>query len=325
MLTRAPLLLLFLLASTAHAAPRTVGYLPLVVDNGAEESAGRVDSKLRDELRRLPGVQLKALERGSCATGDAACLVRLGQAAAVQAVVSPALQGDAEGYALTLSIVDVAAGTEAGATTIRLDKDPATHAMKVREIVTRVLAPDLYVGQLLLSVSKPGARVLIDGVEVGTTPLAGPIEGLAPGRHALEVRLEGHKTVSRFVDVTFSEVTSDAVELVPGEGIVDETAGDIAVEVPVEQPPTTSGLGTPLLATGAGLAGGGVLLLAGAGAMYFLALENGGVPAGANPEDSLAVLERARLFSGLAYGLGVAGVVAVLGGGALLATPLVME
>lgn len=325
MFMRAPLLLLFLLASTAHAAPRTVGYLPLVVEDGAEESAGRVDSKLRDELRRLPGVQLKALERGSCTTGDAPCLVRLGQAAAVQAVVSPALQGDAEGYALTLSIVDVAAGTEAGATTIRLDKDPAAHAMKVREIVTRVLAPDLYVGQLLLSVSKPGARVLIDGVEVGTTPLPGPIEGLAPGRHALEVRLEGHKTVSRFVDVAFSEVTSDAVELVPGDGIVDETASDIAVEIPVEEPPTTAGFGTPLLATGAGLAGGGVLLLAGAGAMYFIALENSGVPTGAGPEDALAVLERARLFSGLAYGLGVAGVVAVLGGGALLATPLVME
>jgi hypothetical protein len=62
---------------------------------------------------------------------------------------------------------------------------------------TLVLAPRL--GAVEVESFPPGARVIVDGREVGRTPLR--VAGLRRGRHEVEVRADGHLGVQRVVDL----------------------------------------------------------------------------------------------------------------------------
>lgn len=68
------------------------------------------------------------------------------------------------------------------------------------------------IGQVTLSSSPAGARVLIDGAVVGVTPLT---YSLPPGPHAITISLEGHADAARNVSVTKGETSTVAVDLAP--------------------------------------------------------------------------------------------------------------
>ncbi|MCA9594052.1 MAG: PEGA domain-containing protein [Myxococcales bacterium] len=69
-------------------------------------------------------------------------------------------------------------------------------------------------GNLELDTSVPGAQLYVRGKMVGTAPLSGPI-ALTPGRHELEVRRDGYRTVKRTVVIRDGEVTRLSLKLEP--------------------------------------------------------------------------------------------------------------
>jgi hypothetical protein len=60
------------------------------------------------------------------------------------------------------------------------------------------------VGRLDVKVDRDGAAVLVDGAEIGTSPLAAPLV-LAPGDHAIEARLEGYTDAAQTVRIAARE------------------------------------------------------------------------------------------------------------------------
>lgn len=94
------------------------------------------------------------------------------------------------------------------------------------------------VGQLFVSANVQGAQVFIDGEQVATTPHLEPIRVLV-GSHRLEVRAQGHYTVSRPIDVTpESPVREEATLRAPV--LVDEVRTAVPPVTPVTRPITVT-------------------------------------------------------------------------------------
>src|SRR5207248_5908444 len=84
---------------------------------------------------------------------------------------------------------------------------------KVREAAIHLLAPSRFVGALRVDVpGAAGAQLYLDGKHAGTLPLSQPLEGLAPGQHAIRVKDKTQET-STFVEVRFGRTTDAQLEL----------------------------------------------------------------------------------------------------------------
>ncbi len=70
-----------------------------------------------------------------------------------------------------------------------------------------------YKGDLDL-LAMDGAKVFLNGKEIGETPLAGPVRDLPIGQHSLELTKEGFVTDKRDVVVAYGQTTAVRVELV---------------------------------------------------------------------------------------------------------------
>jgi PEGA domain len=64
----------------------------------------------------------------------------------------------------------------------------------------RILELELEVATIVVTVEPVGARVLVDGREVGVAPLTRPIR-VAPGTHTLEITLAGYDSVDKSLDL----------------------------------------------------------------------------------------------------------------------------
>jgi hypothetical protein len=93
------------------------------------------------------------------------------------------------------------------------DASPALRARvpKLEELVAEVRAR---VSTLVLAARKPGARVLVRGQLVGTTPLSEPLR-LNAGSATLEVLLEGHHPFRQTLTLPGANETKVTVELIP--------------------------------------------------------------------------------------------------------------
>jgi hypothetical protein len=118
---------------------------------------------------------------------------------------------------------------------------------------------------LLLDSSPPGARVLVEALERGRTPLHVVV---APGPYALALELEGHAPWSGQVEVTPTASVAVAVALTPAPApdlAARPPAGAQAERMPAPAPPPARGrrylpawiaAGTAALALAAGIAYG---------------------------------------------------------------------
>jgi tetratricopeptide (TPR) repeat protein len=94
-------------------------------------------------------------------------------------------------------------------------------------------------GTLVVEVESAGASVLIDGAEVGTSPLQGPVR-LAPGEHRLEVIGEGMTPHRENVRLLSGQQQRRSVSLVPAPQTPAPTQGPPVPELPSPLPaPTT--------------------------------------------------------------------------------------
>lgn len=112
------------------------------------------------------------------------------------------------------------------------------------------------------------AQVLVDGIEIGETPLAEPI-AVNPGRHQVTLRAEGYESLSQWVEVGSGDETSLLFELAE---LPEEPATTQPIE-PVDEPPLRPDTGRGLRIGGWISAG---LAVAALGAALGLFLFNNG-------------------------------------------------
>ncbi|MCH9682168.1 MAG: PEGA domain-containing protein, partial [Deltaproteobacteria bacterium] len=217
----------------------------------------KADRKLRQGLARgalrlVPPGEFDPACRGSD------CAQRIGSSTGADYLVRTTLEVGPEGrdYALRIGVVSTATGREVAVIEGRCDLCGLQEAVDVVEaraatVPAAIERVSLVATSLSFSSVPSGARLRVDGEDVGTAPLSIPIE---PGLHRVEASLPGH--------------VEDVVEVEVVEGVGREVQLTLA-PVPAAQEPdrADAGPGRPLLIGGAVLTGVGVVALAAGGTL----------------------------------------------------------
>jgi hypothetical protein len=211
---------LLLLVSVAARATETYALFrldPLGIDPQIVDQLQRI---LRVELTRVVGRELPS-ERAvadvvaangklAACTAEPACLAPLAKALHVTRVVSGNVGGLADSYVVNLKLVDDA-GRELRRVTATLSGSSAELIDEIRVAAFRLVAPERLVGNIAILSDVPDANVMLDGVDVGKTPLAGPLANLPMGVHKLAVEREGFSSFAEDVPVRFEKTTQVVV------------------------------------------------------------------------------------------------------------------
>ena len=213
------LAVLLLLATPARATETyalfrldALGIDPQIVD--------QLQRILRNELTRVVGRELPS-ERAVAdviaanpklagCTAEPACLAPLARALHVTRVVAGNVGGLADSYVVNLKLADDN-GRELRRVTATLSGSPAELIDEIRVAAYRLVAPERLVGNIAILSDVPGATVMLDGIDVGKTPLAGPLASLPVGVHKLAVEREGFSSFSEDVPVRFEKTTQVVV------------------------------------------------------------------------------------------------------------------
>lgn len=160
----------------------------------ATEGGGRVITgpEVVDATKRAKKPQLRACD------GGATCLAELGGLVGAHGVVFGELGGLGDVQVLSLGLVDVPTGKEVRRVQVSLAQPEQGG---VPGAVVRLMAPERYVGQLVVTTAVAGASIYIDGKRVAKSP-SPPIR-MAVGAHALRVTHPEHRDYVRFVDIAF--------------------------------------------------------------------------------------------------------------------------
>lgn len=219
-LVRAALLLLLVLVGGAARATETYALFrldPLGIEPSIVEQLQRI---LRVELQRVVGRELPSERavaeavagnpRLANCTADPSCLAPLARALKVTRVVAGNVGGLADSYVVNLKLVDDS-GKELRRVTATLRGSPEELIDEIRVAAFRLVAPERLVGTIAILSDVPGATVTLDGVDVGQTPLPGPLGNLPTGVHKLAVHREGFTAFDEDVPVRFEKTTQVVV------------------------------------------------------------------------------------------------------------------
>ena len=184
---------------------------------------------------KLPTIDANAVRGNASCAGDPACLKQLGEKVGADRVLAGSVGLAGDQLHIALKLVDVARGKESRAVEEAVPFDQAD--LRLRASATKLLAPDQYnkSGSLYVVMPLTGAEVLIDGRVRGTSPLAGPIDSLPPGRREVEVRYAGAKPWRSFVDLRFEEPHRIELDLVDGALIEVPPRAEAIAEPVVEE------------------------------------------------------------------------------------------
>lgn len=252
------------ISGAAPAASRSVAIEPLKSLGSDQEIVNRLEAILRQETSRLRGVSYKECQVAADRCGDdVGCLARRGGECGVEKMVFGTVATLGQSYVLDLKLIDVKTRREERRHTQTLAGDQAVLIEGVRVAATRLIVPEQYLGSLEVRFERAGARVFVDGVKHGITPI-GIIGNLPPGPHELRIELSGAQDFTRPVEVFFGRTT--LVNLSLRGTILDakiETA--TVVSEPSTQPAAPIRRGPSLFMTSgiATAAVGGVVLAAG--------------------------------------------------------------
>lgn len=212
------------LAGPAYAAPIPLAILTL----GDAPAAARLRSQLHEGLTHEPELQVIAAEvvdrqlRAAevlglrCRADDVTCWVKLGVSAGfARMLVSTAARSDDGGGALVVAfrVIDVAAETELSRDQAALspDDDGAVVAL-----ATKVLFPERFRGRLVVTAAPADAALALDGIALGTLPLAKPTD-VAPGPHRIVVTRDGHAPFEVVINVEAGGTTQIQAVLTPAD------------------------------------------------------------------------------------------------------------
>jgi len=112
------------------------------------------------------------------------------------------------------------------------DEEPVERIETARAKLAQL---ETLVATVAMTVSEPEARVLVDGRDVGATPLRDPVR-LAPGTHVIEVRKPGFQDLRHEVTVMAGQQTDLVLDLRP----TAEAGGGTSVAI-VTRTPTGGG------------------------------------------------------------------------------------
>ncbi|MFH1809935.1 MAG: PEGA domain-containing protein [Pseudomonadota bacterium] len=213
-------------ASQKALSSRTVAVYPLVPLGTDAEVALRLEALVHAELSAIgevivvPRAEATALKDqwdivGKQCPGHADCLAEFGRGIGADRVLYATVAGLGASYVLDAKLVDSVGRTVLARQSVVLQGEQAVLIRGVRELAVQLVAPTQFVGALDLRIDEPGARVFIDGGEVGVSPLP-LLRTLSPGKHALRVVQQGRPDFDHFVEVTYGSTTVLELELASG-------------------------------------------------------------------------------------------------------------
>lgn len=220
----APLRSLFtvmLVAQAAHAAPATVAVMP--IEAPEVEAAGR---KVHIALRAAVTGVADLADKGqigmgldeakmtfSCFDESAACMTQVGGLLEVERLVWGHVTRKGTGWTLQLRHLDVVRGEMVRSEDLTVVDGPGVveQLAQVAEAFVRGdPLPTRKAAQLTVESDPSGAVVLLDGREVGATPVTFPT---AHGKHLLELQADGMISARKNVDLAADDTVR--IQLVP--------------------------------------------------------------------------------------------------------------
>jgi hypothetical protein len=190
-----------LLTAATARAELLVSIYPLQGKGVDSATAAEIDELLRTEAGELPAliVQSEAKTRraikrvtgkaGSC-RGRLDCLIEVGEVTAANLLIYGTVAREPDAFQLDLTMVDVVKESIVRQVSRRVSGDARGVTVRIRELLIELVLPEQYGGTLAIGMLIPGARILLDGLEVGITPLE-PLTGLRPRDYKLGVLLGG--------------------------------------------------------------------------------------------------------------------------------------
>ncbi len=210
-----------LVAPAALAAPTTVAVMP--VEAAEVEVAGRtLHIVLRAAVAEVAGLTEKgpvgmgldeAKMTFSCFDETAACMAQVGGLLEVERLVWGHVARKGTGWSLKLRHLDVfkAEMVRSEDVTVVDAPDVVDQLARIAEAFVRGdPLPTRKVAQLTVESDPSGALVLLDGREVGTTPLT---MATAHGQHRLELRSEGMSSARKGIELAADDTVR--IQLVP--------------------------------------------------------------------------------------------------------------
>jgi hypothetical protein len=320
---------------------RMVTVLPLKPLDVAMDEASLVELQFRKELAALKQIAVQSksetelyLEQARqvnqfCDPSLKDCLVRLGNLVGVTKLIYGALSpGENGGLVLQVQLVDVPSQVLERQAREVIPADVAGKQESLKRLAVKLLAPHEALGRLSILVPVAGARVFVDGVEVGLAPLPAPLRNLNAGRHRVQVFAPPLVPFDDFVQVTSGKTAK--LQLFRQENkLTDQKAPTVTatmVQVGAEEPPRSpSRLSPTLMGIGGVTAGVGLATAGVGGLVYFLNREvfnpsedlvqsDGAATVRTRAEDTRTTM---GILFGVGAGLGVVGA-GIAGAGLLI-------
>lgn len=221
------LLMLFVWTAQAPDVPNTaaltlVALLPMSAYGVGDDIVQQVETNLLKAVGALPGFDgissidvlslawLKQVDAGRC-EDRLPCWAKVADAAGAVVALQPKLGGFGGTLSISLGVIDVARRQELGRVAYPLPDQGAAQYESLRMMALELLQPENFVGALDIQ-SAPGAKVYLDNVYVGTTPIQ-PLSEVRVGAHVLQVSKPGFGSFYGFVDVAYGKRVPVRIEL----------------------------------------------------------------------------------------------------------------
>lgn len=203
---------------------RAVALLPLIVEGVPDEVVVALRQALLTEIDEQDGMKSIApadvvselatvgLDPSAC-EGETTCLAQAGRYARAHLALDARLAYVGGTLSVSMRLVDTEKAVETTRVADLLPEVEADRASHLHRMAVQLLSPAAYVGVLVLQIAEPGADVYLNDQLVGTTPLSGPLTGLAAGPSILRVSKQGFADLYQFVDVAYRRTTTLTVDL----------------------------------------------------------------------------------------------------------------
>lgn len=218
-------------AGEAIAAEGRLALLPLATGQGAPEDVLRLEGALRASIESISGRRLESpastrelieSARGlgvDCRPADLECLLKLSVLVGIDTLIVPSVSLGKDAFALDLVLIDAAQKGVARSVRHKISPRSETFGKDVEGAAVELLAPERYVGSLLVTTNVSGAEVKVDDRVVGRTPLKEPHE-VTVGQHLVVVSRGGASPYASLVEVRYGDTTTVEVALESAGGAV---------------------------------------------------------------------------------------------------------
>ncbi len=153
--------------------------------------------------------------------GDESCLAEIGGALGASRVLSGSLSKVGESYLLQLELVDTARAVVQGRESRSVPGTPTELIETARDLTHRLLTgkPLDTSGRIKFAIEPTGARVVLDGRQVGKAPLANPV-AMDQGKHKIQISADGYVTYETTMEAVPGQVLFQEISLVPTSDVV---------------------------------------------------------------------------------------------------------